>query len=186
MFTFKKYALIGVSALAALAISCSDDDGEEELKDLGDFDAGKIIPLYGASSNEGGSSAELDGSIEVYKLSEIPNVNEIDFVFDGTNAWTPVEIGKASVASLSAKYADASNSVVFFEVGSSVETANDLADAYTAEGPNGEDIVVYFDKKVLSNGTKFGVLTSDGNLALVKVNSLEAQVLKLEAKRTDG
>jgi len=182
MFSIKKYAIVGVAALTAFTISCSDEE-KSESKYV--YDKTGSVTLYGAGSNAGGSSLDIDGSsFKVCTVTQLNNgtcaKSDIDVVFDGQNAYTPSAIGNADVPTLSALYSGVDTEVIFFEVKG--ESAEDLVDAVNDSKTD------FFDKTPLSDGKKFGVITTDVNLALVKVTTLATgeQKVTISVSRTTG
>jgi hypothetical protein len=164
MFSIKKYALIGVAALTAFTISCSDDEKGEDGPDPWKPGAGENV-LGGVNSSDYGSSLDIDKNT-VYKIGQLSGVkNDIDIVFDGTNVWTPNSITKSTgIASLKDALAGSSSDAVIFNVPSTASTTEDLRQAF--EDSPDEDIVI----NNTSKGKKFGVLTSEGDLlALVTI-----------------
>jgi len=182
MLTIKKIALVGVAAFAAFSISCSDDKKDDEVP-FG-FSWSKEVSIGGKDNTTLGSSLDIDDNARVYKASEVAAVKDkIDIVFDGQNVYTPAKIATASIASLSDKFVGVADEVVLFEVPVATETAEELAEAFT------KDDASYYDGALAAaNGKKFGVLTTEGNLALVVVNSQDgtAQVLVIKVDRTTG
>jgi len=165
-----------ILASVLLLISCGeiernnpDDPRSDNYQSFG-FDRLEVVELGGPASTVG-LSLDID-KLKVYKLSEIPNKTWIDLVFDGVSIWTPERAASASLASISAAFAGVYNEVIFFDVPDSTESAQDLVDAF--DNSDG-----FFLKRNLSIGEKIGVFTSDGNLALVKVNEISATVLNI-------
>jgi len=188
MFTFKKYALVGVAALTAFTISCSNkgDDTPDPDQEWS-YDKTDSVTLYGSGSNAGGSSLDIDGtSFRVYTATELNATpalkSNIDLVFDGQNIYTPAGIASASpaVPTLTALFAGVGAEVALFAVPSTASSANDLVAAV-----EDDDTEWYDDVVVAANGKKFGVVTSEGNLALVQVTSVDTgtQLLVIAVSR---
>jgi len=183
MFTFKKFAAVGVAAFAAFTFSCSDtdDDGDGTTpKDYG-FSAEKADIQLGGSGSTTGSSLDIDDNFKVYSSGQLTAAvaANIDLVFSGTVIYTPA--GAVANNYLANSLAGgATNGVFFFDVPSSTSTANDLVDAFQASDDELTAITP-------ANGKKFGVLTSDEALALVIINDKgsAATVLKIDVKRID-
>jgi len=172
MFSIKKYALIGVAALTAFTISCTEEEGSTNTDWVVKQDQ-KV--LGGVSNSDFGSSLDIDAD-KVYKLSEVTAAiaNEIDIIFDGTNIWTPnsIKAGGSDIASLKSKYASSTSTAFIFNVKSSTTTADDLIDAWDDVADDAPDAVI----SNVSTGKKFGVLTSTGNyLALVTVKEKDPE-----------
>jgi len=175
MFTFKKYALVGVAALTALTMSCSEDEGGTY-----SYDQEGSVNLGGAASTEG-SSLDIDATpFKVYKQAELVGSvpATIDLIFNGSTVFTPM-----TTTYLASVLANA-NAALVFDVPASTETADELVDAAFDEA------TVYYETsgKNVSAGTKFGVLTSEENLALVKVTAKDdgTQILTIAVSRTTG
>jgi len=180
MFTFKKFAAVGVAAFAAFTFSsCSDGEGDdEEGGESPSYTVGADeAALGGASNNTYGSSLDIDVKpARVYKISEVTSTvaNEIDIIFDGTNVYTPASIQTSTasaVATLKSKYANSTSGAYIFAVPSNIDaTVNggqQLVNAYLdAQDANANDLIIT-DTSV---GKKFGVQSSIGTtLALVTV-----------------
>jgi len=165
MFTFKKFAIVGIAALTTLFISCSDDNkDDEDAPPSWTPGTGEAI-LGGVSNSAYGSSLDIDAD-RVYMVSELSGTvpNLIDIIFDGTNIWTPNSIKSSTETTLKNKYTASTSTAQIFNVGASVTTAEQLVDAFLESSD--EDIII----SSVSVGKKFGVLTSEGDvLALVTV-----------------
>jgi len=176
MFTFKKYALVGVAALAALSMSCSDDTDDEISYE---FDR-ESVPTLGSPSNPDiGSSANLDANpVGIHKIGELPNVkNEIDLVYDGGNLCSPKGITTTKpTSSLGSAFTGVDNGVLFFDA-QGATNADDLVEAMWVAQPEskGGDGGGFLDACLSAGeGRIFGVITNTTNLALVKVNKTDA------------
>jgi len=183
MFTFKKFAAIGVAAFTALTISsCSDtEDDEEEGSSKPSFNVGAGEVVLGGINSTDGSSLDIDANDKVYKLSEVTSsiANEIDVIFDGTNVWTPNSVKSSSVSSLKSKYTSSTSTALIFNVPASAETDDDLIDAF--QNAPDEDAVV-----VASKDKKFGVLSSTGSiLALVTIKDKDGENVLLKLLKVE-
>ena len=177
MCSLKKYALIGVAALTAFTISCSDKD-EDDKDEGGKFvvKAGEAA-LGGIGSSDYGSSLDIDASNKVYTLDQVTAsvANDIDVIFDGTNIYTPHSIktaGGNDIKSIKDKYTNSSSDAFIFKVSSSTTTDDDLLEVFGDLPDSEPDAVI----SGISTGKKFGVLTSEGDkLVLVTVKEKNGQ-----------
>lgn len=174
MFTFKKFAAVGVAAFVALSMSsCSDDPADDPPPPSFDVGEGEAA-LGGVNNSEYGSSLDIDAN-KVYKISAVTAsvANDIDIIFDGTNVYTPNSIKvstAASVSELKGKYTNSTSTALIFPVSSSTTTDDGLRDDFAEY--EGEDTII----SNTSKGKKFGVLTSTGDaLALVTVKEKEGE-----------
>jgi len=175
MFTFKKYALVGVVALAALSMSCSDDK-DDPAPEPPKYNVGAGEAALGGVSNSAyGSSLDIDAN-HVYMIADLSAsvVNEIDLIFDGTNIWTPNTIKTSTdskAATLKSKYTGSNSTATIFSVPATAATDADLIAAFIAS-PDGVDLVI----SDTSVGKKFGILTNstDQRIALVEVKQKDA------------
>jgi len=175
MCSLKKYALIGVAALTAFTISCSDDEGGDGDDKKFEVKKGEAA-LGGIGSTDYGSSLDIDADNKVYMLSEVTAsvANDIDVIFDGTNIWTPHSIKSAGsdIAAIKNKYTSSTSDAFIFKVSSSTTTEDDLREVFTDLPDDEPDAVI----SSVSTGKKFGVLTSDGDkLVLVTVKEKGGQ-----------
>jgi len=181
MCSLKKYALIGVAALTAFTISCTDKDDEEGGDDNkvivpDGYDNQKPITLGGKSSSEG-SFLDADGSITVYKIGNAPK-GQIDLVFDGKNLFTVAYYDTPNGASAlgNAQLSGAEDVALLWKYTSSDEKPETVVkfieDRYDAGEVTG-GAANYAPK----NGDKFAVFTTDGFFALVKVGTASEDAL---------
>jgi len=179
MFTFKKVALVGIAALTAFSISCSDDDKGDSTPKLiipEGYDASKVVTLGGTSSKEG-SFLDADGVISVSTLDEA-TINKIDLVFDGTNLFTvsfyDTDAGASALGSAKLKGAD--DVALLWEYSGEEDPQSIVDFIYTKVDANGNTTG---DKANVSPvaGKAYAVFTTDGYFAIVKINSVSAKAL---------
>lgn len=188
MFTFKKFAVLAVTGFFAssMLVACGDDtDDPVPVNPSYGFKEAATVKLGGVGNNDYGSSIDVDVSpFKVYKVGELTTsvISKIDLVYDGTNIYSPNGVTVPD-NNLNDKYDGVNNGTLLFRA-SSAETADDLVDAfYAADDDNALTYGV-----IPSTVTKFGLLTSESNLALVKINNEDktAQILEVLINWTDG
>jgi len=182
MFTFKKFALVGITAaLTAFSISCSDDDKKggdpednQKLIIPEGYANSKVVTLGGASSSKG-SFLDADDTISVYTLTAVgAQKGEIDLIYDGTNLFTVS--GYDADASLTLgkdKLQGAEDVALLWEYTGSIATD---------EKPETVVSFLYAKAVVASDyglasvqpkeGKTYVVFTTAGDAAIVKINSV--------------
>jgi len=170
MFTFKKYALVGIAALAALSISCSDDKEDEPKAPVTSALDKKTFTL----SRAGKSYGDLDNAT-TYGQSEIGSVKDkidvVAFYTAGSN-----NIVAPRIASTIGTAADqgvefgAIPSTYWSDLKSGTNTG-DIADFLEAFGDEEFDTSVAATNAGISiaNDSAFLVFTSDAKYYVVVI-----------------
>jgi len=183
MFTFKKFAAIGVAAFTALTISsCSDTDDDEDAVDgngntlsiPGGYAHSKVVTLGGTSNSTDGSFLDADGSIEVYKQSAATK-DEIDLVFDGTNLFAVSYYDtQAGASALGSSKLKGGETAIIWQYTASDEAPQAIVDFISAKYDAGDEGSPNFAPTA---GKKYAVFTTDGIFALVKVDEISTSKL---------
>jgi len=182
MFTFKKFAAIGVAAFTALAISsCSDPDDDEVVDENGNvlsipdgYAASKVVTLGGTSNTTDGSFLDADGSINVYNTNGATK-DKIDLVFDGANLFVVSYYDtQAGTSALGSSKLKGGETAFIWQYTASDETPTAIVDFISAK-VDAED---YGSPNFApSANKKYAVFTTDAIFAIVKVDEFSSSKL---------
>jgi len=183
MCSLKKYALIGVAALTAFTISCSDKDDDDEggngkIVIPDGYAHDKTVTLGGKSSTEG-SFLDADGSISVYKIGSVgAQKDNIDLVYDGKNlfvvSYYDTPTGASALGNDKLTPVGATALIWKYTGDEKPESVVDfIKDRYEAGEVDGGAT-----NYAPSAGSKYAVFTTEGVFALVKVGSATEDALK--------
>jgi len=175
MCSLKKYALIGVAALTAFTISCTDKDDDEPdgPKAPDGYTKSKDVTLGGKSNATKGSFLDADGSITVYLSADAPK-NDIDLIFDGANVFV-VSYYDLNSDALGASKLAGGKTAMLWKYTSSKETPQDIVDFL------GEKVTAEDDGQANSApkaGDKYVLFSTEEQAVYVKVKSVSADALE--------